>query len=49
MALKEVNGVEVHCPKYQGRWRNRAVMKIEVGFPGAFQLAKKLAVKILTW
>ncbi len=48
MALQEVNGVEVHCPKYQGNPLNRAIMSIEVNFPGAFQLAKKLAVKVLT-
>ena len=48
MALQEVNGVQVHCPKYQGNALNRAVLAIEVGFPRTFQLAKKLAVKVLT-
>jgi len=48
MRLERVNGMEVHCPKYQGRLLNRAVMAVEVGFPGAFRLAKRLAVKVLT-
>ncbi len=48
MRLERVNGIEVHCPKSQSRLFNRAVMAVEVAFPGAFQLAKRLAVKILT-
>lgn len=48
MRLERVNGVEVHCPKHQGRWLNRAVMGIEAAFPGPFQMAKRLAVKALT-
>ena len=46
--LERVNGVEVHCPKSQSRFFNRAVMGVEVAFPRTFQLAKRLAVKMLT-
>lgn len=48
LRLESVNGIDVHCPKKQDRWVNRAVMAVEVGFPGTFQLVKKLAVKALT-
>jgi len=48
MRLERVNGMDVHCPKNQARLVNRAVMAVEVGFPGAFRFAKRLAVKALT-
>ena len=48
MRLERVNDMDVHCPKSQGRLLNRAAMAVEVNFPGAFQLAKRLAVKAFT-
>ena len=48
LQLKRVNRLQVHCPKDQELWRNRAVLWIETRFPRSFQAIKKLAVKMVT-
>ena len=48
LQLERVNDMEVHCPKNQSSFRNRAVLAAEVGFPRTFQFAKRVAVKALT-
>jgi phytanoyl-CoA hydroxylase len=48
LSVSTINGMEVHHPKDLASGRNRAIMGIETTFPGAYQLAKKLAIKVLT-
>jgi phytanoyl-CoA hydroxylase len=48
LRLQRINGVEVHCPKDQERAFNRAMLWTETTFPRAFQLAKKIAIKLHT-
>lgn len=42
------NGIQVHCPKDQGRLQNRMTLLVESHFPGPFYFAKRLAVKAAT-
>jgi len=46
--LKEINGMQVNCPKDQNELTNQLIMKVETTFPKAFQFAKKLAIKAVT-
>lgn len=46
--LTEHNGVQVHCPKDQGRLQNRMTLLVESRLPGPFYFAKRLAVKAAT-
>lgn len=48
LALQRIDGVAIHCPKDQNRLANRAVLRIETAFPGLFQAAKRLAIKLVT-
>jgi len=48
LSLQRIDGVAVHCPKDQNRLANRAVLRIETAFPGLFQAAKRLAIKLVT-
>jgi phytanoyl-CoA hydroxylase len=48
LALIEHNGVQVHCPKDQGKMHNRVTLFVESRLPGPFYLAKRLAVKAAT-
>lgn len=48
LSLSEHNGVQVHCPKDQGRLQNRVTLLVESHLPGPFYLAKRLAVKVAT-
>lgn len=48
LRLRQFNGVSIHCPKAQDRWPNRAVFWLETRFPGAWQRAKRYAVKWVT-
>jgi phytanoyl-CoA hydroxylase len=43
-----VNGIEVHCPKSLDRWRNRAILWVEVRAPRLFRTAKRWAIRHLT-
>jgi phytanoyl-CoA hydroxylase len=45
---REVNGIEVHCPKSLDRWRNRAILFAEVRWPRLFRAAKRWAIRRLT-
>jgi phytanoyl-CoA hydroxylase len=46
--LEPINGINVHKPKDLGDASNRAVLWVETTFPGTFQAAKKVAVKMFT-
>lgn len=46
LQLKTVNGVNLNFPKDLDEAKNRAIMKVETTFPKAFQLAKKVAIKL---
>lgn len=46
--IEIVNGMQVHKPKDMERVSTRGVMWLEVNFPMTFQLARKLAMKIVT-
>ena len=46
--LTDHNGVQVHCPKDQGRLQNRMTLLVESRLPGPFYFAKRLAVKAAT-
>lgn len=46
--LRQERGLEVHSPKDQNRWLNRAALRAEVLLGPAFQFAKKSAVKFVT-
>ena len=48
LRLQDINGIRVHCPKDQNSAVNRAVMRVETAFPGAFQAVKRAAVKLVT-
>lgn len=48
LQLKEVNGVDVNFPKDLDVAKNRAILKVETTFPKAFQMAKKIAIKLAT-
>ena len=48
LQVERINGMPVHKPKDLSRLSRRAVFWIETTFPGAFQTAKKLAIKVLT-
>jgi phytanoyl-CoA hydroxylase len=48
LSLQRIDGVAIHCPKDQNRLANRAVLVIETTFPGLFQAAKRLAIKLVT-
>jgi phytanoyl-CoA hydroxylase len=48
MKLREVNGLQVHCPKDQTLRRNRTILYVETRFPRVFKTAKRLAIKALT-
>jgi phytanoyl-CoA hydroxylase len=48
LALKTVNGVQIHHPKDQNELRHRAMLEVETRFPRAFRLAKRLAIKAVT-
>lgn len=48
LALSSVNGIRVHSPKDLNRPSRRAMFWVETTFPGAFQAAKKLAIKAVT-
>ena len=46
--LQCVNGMAVHHPKDLSKARHRAIFFAETRFPHAFQLAKRIAIKLLT-
>jgi phytanoyl-CoA hydroxylase len=48
LSLSEHNGIQVHCPKDQGRLHNRVTLFVESRLPGPFYFAKRLAVKAAT-
>jgi phytanoyl-CoA hydroxylase len=48
LALSKIGGINVHSPKDLNRPTRRAMFWVETTFPGAFQAAKKLAIKIVT-
>jgi phytanoyl-CoA hydroxylase len=48
LQLKKINGVNVNFPKDLDVAKNRAILKVETTFPKAFQMAKKVAIKLLT-
>jgi phytanoyl-CoA hydroxylase len=48
LQVERINGMSVHKPKDLSRLSPRAVFWVETTFPGAFQTAKKLAIKALT-
>ncbi len=45
--LKSINGVEVNFPKDLNQLNNRIIHKVETTFPRGFNLAKKVAIKLL--
>lgn len=46
--LRNVNGMLVNYPKDQNQISNQLIMKVETSFPKTFQLAKKIAIKMVT-
>jgi phytanoyl-CoA hydroxylase len=46
--IEKIGGVSVHKPKDLANLGNRGVFWVETTFPRSFQLAKKVAVKLLT-
>ncbi len=48
LSLSEHNGIQIHCPKDQGRLQNRMTLLVESRLPGPFYFAKRLAVKVAT-
>ncbi len=48
LQLSEHNGIQIHCPKDQGRLQNRVTLLVESRLPGPFYFAKRLAVKAAT-
>jgi len=48
LALSKIGGIRVHSPKDLNRASRRMMFWVETTFPGAFQAAKKLAIKAVT-
>lgn len=48
LQLKKINNVNVNFPKDLDSAKNRAILKVETTFPRAFQMAKKVAIKLVT-
>jgi phytanoyl-CoA hydroxylase len=48
LKLKAINGMNVHHPKDLGSVINRAILAVETTFPKSFQLAKRVAIKVVT-
>lgn len=48
LSIETVNGMSVHKPKDMTKTSTRSVMWLEVNLPQAFQLARKIAMKLVT-
>lgn len=48
LTIEEIGGINVHHPKDLARAGKRSIFWLETTFPRTFQMAKKLAVKLLT-
>ncbi len=46
LQLKKINGININFPKDLDVAKNKAIFKVETTFPKAFQLAKKVAIKM---